>query len=192
MPTIQIMELPKPKLWQEFEIIVRDAQALRWNSTSLQKNGRPGQRQSGVDIYGPDEIGRPVGIQCKPPARPVRKSATCRRAERQPGRATLMAIRRGVWQEAPAMLHAPVHFARRYRAKCRAGNIGERRDPDNCGASVFVPAAFSCAIHLVFSRPKEIRKFMEETPGVLWWLAITGRNVAFDFLQWRIRGVGDM
>src|ERR1700721_2699141 len=40
--------------------------------------------------------------------------------------------------------------------------------------------------------PKKYRKFMEETPGVLWWLAITGRNVAFDFLQWRIRGVGDM
>jgi hypothetical protein len=59
------MELPIPKNWQEFETIVRDAQAQRWKSTSLQKNGRPGQEQHGVDIVGPDELGRLVGIQCK-------------------------------------------------------------------------------------------------------------------------------
>jgi hypothetical protein len=29
------------------------------------ENGRPGQKQQGVDIFGPDEIGRPAGIQCK-------------------------------------------------------------------------------------------------------------------------------
>ena len=61
MPTIQSMELPKPSNWQDFETIVRDAQA-RWKSTTLQMNGRPGQIQNGVDVYGPDEIGRPVGI----------------------------------------------------------------------------------------------------------------------------------
>ncbi len=64
MPTIQTMKLPIPQSWQEFESIVRDAQNLRWN-TSLQKNGRPGQAQQGVDIWGSDEIGRRVGIQCK-------------------------------------------------------------------------------------------------------------------------------
>lgn len=65
MPTIQSMELPIPKNWQDFETMVCDAQAQRWKSTTLQKNGRPGQRQNGVDIYGPDDIGRRVGIQCK-------------------------------------------------------------------------------------------------------------------------------
>jgi hypothetical protein len=65
MPTIQSMELPIPKNWQDFETMVRDALAQRWNSTTLQKNGRPGQQQNGVDIHGPDNIGRPVGIQCK-------------------------------------------------------------------------------------------------------------------------------
>jgi hypothetical protein len=59
------MELPVPKNWQDFETIVCDAQAQRWKSTTLQKNGRAGQEQNGVDIYGPDDIGRPVGIQCK-------------------------------------------------------------------------------------------------------------------------------
>jgi hypothetical protein len=59
------MELPIPKNWQDFETIVRDAQAQRWKTTALQKNGRPGQKQHGVDIVGPDEIGRRVGVQCK-------------------------------------------------------------------------------------------------------------------------------
>jgi hypothetical protein len=64
MPTIKSLDLPIPKNWQDFETIVRDAQAQRW-STMLQKNGRHGQVQDGVDIWGPDEIGRPIGIQCK-------------------------------------------------------------------------------------------------------------------------------
>lgn len=65
MPTINGMDLPVPKHWQEFETITRDAIALKWKSPNLQKNGRAGQKQHGVDIWGPDEIGRRVGIQCK-------------------------------------------------------------------------------------------------------------------------------
>lgn len=65
MPTLQSLRLPTPTNWQDFETIVRDAQAQRWDSVTLQKNGRPGQAQHGVDIYGPDNIGRPVGLQCK-------------------------------------------------------------------------------------------------------------------------------
>jgi hypothetical protein len=65
MPTIPSMKIPVPKDWQEFESLVRDAMILRWNSPNLQKNGRTGQSQQGVDVWGPDEIGRRVGIQCK-------------------------------------------------------------------------------------------------------------------------------
>lgn len=65
MPTIPSMELPKPKNWQEFETIVRDSLILRWKSSGFQKHGKHGQKQNGVDIIGPDEIGRLVGIQCK-------------------------------------------------------------------------------------------------------------------------------
>jgi hypothetical protein len=65
MPTIQFMDLPEPKNWQEFETIVRDAMMQRWKSSTLQMNGRPGQKQQGIDISGPDDIGRPIGIQCK-------------------------------------------------------------------------------------------------------------------------------
>ncbi len=65
MPTVHSMKIPVSKDWQEFESLVRDAMTLRWNSPNLQKNGRPGQAQQGVDVWGPDEIGRRVGIQCK-------------------------------------------------------------------------------------------------------------------------------
>lgn len=65
MPTLHSMDLPRPKNWQDFEDIVRDALIQRWRSPGLQKNGRPGQNQHGVDIYGQDDIGRPVAIQCK-------------------------------------------------------------------------------------------------------------------------------
>lgn len=65
MPTLNAMTLPRPKHWQEFEDIVLASYKLAWASPSLQKNGRPGQKQAGVDIYGPDNIGRPTGIQCK-------------------------------------------------------------------------------------------------------------------------------
>lgn len=45
--------------------MTRDGMALKWASPDLQKNGRPGQKQKGVDIWGPDSIGRRVAIQCK-------------------------------------------------------------------------------------------------------------------------------
>ena len=51
MPSALSMHLPQPKHWQEFEDIVRAAMALKWSSPNLQKNGRPGQAQSGVDIF---------------------------------------------------------------------------------------------------------------------------------------------
>ncbi len=65
MPTLNAMILPRPKNWQEFEDIVLASYKLAWSSPQLTKNGRGGQDQAGVDIYGPDEIGRRVGIQCK-------------------------------------------------------------------------------------------------------------------------------
>ncbi|MEZ0496790.1 hypothetical protein [Sphingomonas sp. IW22] len=65
MPTLNAMTVPQPKNWQEFVDIVLASYRLAWSSLTLQKNGRPGQKQAGVDIYGPDEIGRRVGIQCK-------------------------------------------------------------------------------------------------------------------------------
>lgn len=65
MPTLASMQIPPPTDWAEFESIVLDAMSIRWTSPDLQKIGRSGQRQQGVDIYGLNNLGQPVGIQCK-------------------------------------------------------------------------------------------------------------------------------
>ena len=65
MPTLSSSKIPPPRSWEEFENITRDALAIKWNSPNLQKNGRKGQPQWGVDVFGEDHLGRLVGIQCK-------------------------------------------------------------------------------------------------------------------------------
>ena len=65
MPTIKEMEIPIPKSWEEFEDISHSALKIKWDSPDLQKHGRRGQKQDGIDIYGNDYLGRPVGVQCK-------------------------------------------------------------------------------------------------------------------------------
>ena len=72
MTSIYSLEVPKPKNWQDFEAIALDALRLRFNSPDLSANGRPGQEQKGVDISGPDDIGRRIGVQCKRYAKPLK------------------------------------------------------------------------------------------------------------------------
>lgn len=55
---------PKPKDWDTFEDIVCDVFARKLNNHNLQRYGRSGQRQSGVDIAGLTQEGL-LGIQCK-------------------------------------------------------------------------------------------------------------------------------
>ena len=65
MPTLTGSILHAPKSWQEFEDICLSSFILRWSNPNLCKHGRQGQEQNGVDIYGNDEKGRLVGVQCK-------------------------------------------------------------------------------------------------------------------------------
>jgi len=65
MPDLNSIHIPEPKHWQDFENIVLASLEIKWGSTNLSKNGRPGQKQDGVDIWGDDDFGRLVGIQCK-------------------------------------------------------------------------------------------------------------------------------
>ena len=65
MPTLSRMNIPPPDDWGEFEDIALSCLKIKWASSNLTKNGRPGQRQHGVDIHGRDDLGRLVGVQCK-------------------------------------------------------------------------------------------------------------------------------
>jgi hypothetical protein len=65
MPTLASMQIPPPTDWNEFESIVLDAMAIRWTSPNLQKIGRSGQGQQGVDIYGLNNLGQALGYNAK-------------------------------------------------------------------------------------------------------------------------------
>lgn len=67
MPTFPTSDLPVPESWEEFEAIVTDVMKNSWDDPYVTRNGRTGQRQNGVDIYGhPDHLdGGLSGVQCK-------------------------------------------------------------------------------------------------------------------------------
>ena len=65
MATYTSMLLPPPTGWDDFEKIVLSALRIKWRSPNLVRHGRAGQAQHGVDIYGPDDLGLLVGVQCK-------------------------------------------------------------------------------------------------------------------------------
>jgi tetratricopeptide (TPR) repeat protein len=58
--------LPEPKNWQDFERLCFDLFRGMWKTNDAQMNGRQGQPQAGVDIFGTDRVeGKVAGVQCK-------------------------------------------------------------------------------------------------------------------------------
>ena len=64
MPSFQDNQIPPPKNWQQFENLCADLWREIWADPETQKNGRSGQSQKGVDIYG-QESGLWRAVQCK-------------------------------------------------------------------------------------------------------------------------------
>lgn len=65
MPTFASSNIPTPKSWDEFENIVLSMSKIRWKSSDFFGNGRRGQRQDGVDVFGTSSDGTAIGVQCK-------------------------------------------------------------------------------------------------------------------------------
>jgi hypothetical protein len=65
-----MMELPIPKSWQEFETIVRDAQAQRWKTTTLQKTGVQGKSNKASIFSGRMRSGVPLEYNASATKRP--------------------------------------------------------------------------------------------------------------------------
>ncbi len=63
---IMQIQIPPPKLWQDFEHLCFLLWREMWRDPSTQKNGRQGQPQNGVDVFGRPERGfAHNGVQCK-------------------------------------------------------------------------------------------------------------------------------
>jgi hypothetical protein len=59
-------ELAPPKHWQDFELMTLDICRARWRDDYAERNGREGQAQSGVDIFGYNyEAKESTAVQCK-------------------------------------------------------------------------------------------------------------------------------
>lgn len=67
MTDLTSVEIPKPKDWQALERHCRLLFEHSLHNSAVQNNGRPGQRQYGVDIFGKRGGGNgpQVGVQCK-------------------------------------------------------------------------------------------------------------------------------
>ncbi|WPE82780.1 hypothetical protein SB581_07365 [Acinetobacter baumannii] len=60
-------QIPPPRDWQKFERLCRDIWAKEWNNPNTQLNGRGGQPQNGVDVFGAfnSDINDIRAVQCK-------------------------------------------------------------------------------------------------------------------------------
>ena len=66
MPYFSNLQIPPPSHWSDFESLCRDLWREIWEDPNTEKNGRQGQPQNGVDIYGRPHKGNLwSGIQCK-------------------------------------------------------------------------------------------------------------------------------
>lgn len=66
MPTLSMSAWPIPKSWDEFETVMWDLLRGKWQDPHTARNGRQGQSQDGVDIYGQrNGAGGYIGVQCK-------------------------------------------------------------------------------------------------------------------------------
>ncbi len=65
MPLLSGCQLPPPSNWQDFESLCVDLWREEWKDTTIQRNGRSGQTQNGVDIVGRPDKNVWGGIQCK-------------------------------------------------------------------------------------------------------------------------------
>lgn len=73
MPTLKSSSFPPPRSWEEFEILCADLFRHVWKDPGTQRNGRTGQPQHGVDVFGrPDGGPHYAGAQARnktyPPA----------------------------------------------------------------------------------------------------------------------------
>src|SRR5262249_16566260 len=66
MPGLADFRLPPPAKWQDFEDLCADLWRRIWQDPNTQRNGRQGQPQNGVDVFGrPNEGASWAGGQCK-------------------------------------------------------------------------------------------------------------------------------
>lgn len=83
------LTLGRPENWQDFESLCKKLWGEIWRCPETKKNGRSGQDQSGVDVYGIpyNDPGEYYGIQCKGKDEYTHKQLTKKEIETEIGKA---------------------------------------------------------------------------------------------------------
>jgi hypothetical protein len=64
--TTMFLEIPPPANWQDFERLTLDMCKEKWKDDHAEPNGRQGQKQDSVDVYGYNHDAKEsTGVQCK-------------------------------------------------------------------------------------------------------------------------------
>lgn len=80
--------LSRPENWQDFESLCKKLWGEIWKCPEIKKNGRSGQDQSGVDVYGiPSTENEYYGIQCKGKDEYTNKQLTEKEIDEEIGKA---------------------------------------------------------------------------------------------------------
>lgn len=78
------LQIPPPSHWSDFESLCCDLWREIWEDPNIEKNGRRGQPQNGVDIYGrPHKGDLWGGIQCKCKSNDLNKNLTASEVEEE-------------------------------------------------------------------------------------------------------------
>lgn len=84
MPHFSNLQIPPPSHWSDFESLCCDLWREIWEDLNTKKNGRQGQPQNGVDIYGRPHKGNLWGgIQCKCKNNDLNKNLTASEVEEE-------------------------------------------------------------------------------------------------------------
>jgi len=93
MLSVSNIALQHPTNWQDFEDLCWRLWRAEWNDPGTQRNGRQGQQQHGVDVFGHPSPNHLTGVQCKGKNNYQDKVVTDRELKREVAKAKVLVYR---------------------------------------------------------------------------------------------------
>jgi hypothetical protein len=153
-------QIAPPKSWEKFEDLIRALFAEVWKEPLTQKNGRTGQKQHGVDVYGTPVAaqGKTSGVQCKGKSEGYGAKATVAEFDAELAKAEKFNPCLGQWIFATtAPLDAPLQEHARI--------VSERREEE--GRFPVVAIGWETILALLSSHQSVVAEFYPEHGGDL-------------------------
>jgi hypothetical protein len=153
-------QIPAPKNWDKFEDLTRALFAAVWENPLIQRHGRAGQAQYGVDIFGsPKELpSRTFGVQCKGKDQLYGAAATADEFDAELAKAERFSPQLGLWvfaTTAPNDGALQRHVAAVSERRVKAGQFAVR------------VLGWESIVSLISSHPKVVEEFYPERSSAI-------------------------